>query len=246
MVEATDTGGPAEVSLLVPTLNEATSLGELAPRIVAALAPYRSEILVIDDASTDGTPDAVRALARTGPFRLLERRGERGLSSAVLAGVAATRGAVVVVMDADGSHPPELLPSLIDPVRSGRAAFVLASRHVPGGDAGSMKLSRRLISGGAALLARPLAPVKDPMSGYFAVRRDVLARAPLRPLGYKIGLEVLVKCRPRPIEEVPFRFAPRIAGESKLGGRVIGHYLRHLARLYGWRLSNFGRASSTR
>ena len=241
--------GPAktpEVSLLLPTLDEAPCLRVIADGILEALRPYSVEILVIDDDSADGTPQVVRELAATGPFRLLERHGVRGLSSAVLAGIAATVAPVVVVMDADGSHPPELLPALIEPIRSGRAEFVLASRHVPGGDMGRMNGLRRALSGGAALLARPLAGVHDPMSGFFAVRREVLARAKLRPLGFKIGLEILVKCRPRPVLEVPFSFGDRVAGKSKLGRRVIGAYLRHLARLYGWWFTGIGRASSTR
>ena len=238
--------GAPDVSVVIPTLDEADCLRAIGDRLVRALAPYRAEILVVDDASDDGTPEVVGELARRGPFQLLERTGTRGLSSAVLDGIARTSGPVVVVMDADGSHPPELLPQLIDPVRAGAAEFVLASRHVPGGDVGDMARGRLLISRGASLLARPLAKVKDPMSGFFAVRREVLARARLRPLGFKIGLEVLVKCRPRPIREVPFTFGDRIAGESKLGHRVIGAYLRHLVRLYGWRIAGVGRASSTR
>lgn len=238
--------GAPGVSVILPTLDEAACLRAIAERIVGALRPYAYEVVVVDDESRDGTPEVVRSLAERGPFRLLERHGVRGLSSAVLDGIAASRGEIVVVMDADGSHPPELLPRIIDPVRLRAAEFVLASRHVPGGDVGEMARGRRALSAGAALLARPLAHVKDPMSGFFAVRRSVLERAPLRPLGFKIGLEILVKCRPSPIEEVPFTFADRIAGESKLGTRVIGAYLRHLARLYAWRVSVVGRASSTR
>jgi dolichol-phosphate mannosyltransferase len=235
-----------EVSVLLPTINEAGSLRVIAGPLLAALAPYRSEILVIDDASTDGTAEVVGQLAERGPFRLLERREERGLSSAVLAGIAATTGPIIVVMDADGSHPPELLSRLIDPVRSNAAEFALASRHIPGGDVGQMSATRRAISSGAALLARPLANVKDPMSGFFCVRRDILGRATLRPLGFKIALEILVKCRPRPVVEVPFGFRDRVYGESKLGSRVIGSYLRHVARLYAWRIAGGRAASSTR
>jgi dolichol-phosphate mannosyltransferase len=149
-------------------------------------------------------------------------------------------------MDADGSHPPELIPRLVDPVRSGAAEFALASRHIAGGDMGDMNRMRRTISAGASLLARPLAPVKDPMSGFFAVRRTILDRATLRPLGFKIGLEILVKCRPRPIVEIPFVFQERVYGVSKLGSRVIGSYLRHVARLYAWRIAGGTRASRTR
>lgn len=237
--------GP-EISVVLPTLREAPALRVVGPVLLDVLRPFSAEVLVVDDDSRDGTEGVVAELAEHGPIRLLVRRGKRGLASAVLDGVAATTGRIVVVMDADGSHPPALLPALVAPVRDGAAELVLASRHVPGGDPGDMVRWRRWISDAAGALARPLTGVRDPMSGYFAVRRDVLLRGPLRPLGYKIALEILVKSRPRPVREVPFRFGDRVAGESKLGSLVIGSYLRHLGRLYAFRLSRIGRTSSTR
>ena len=237
--------GP-ELSVIIPTLDESAALRLIADRLIAAVAPYHGEILIVDDDSPDGTGHVVEELAQKGPFRLLLRHGRRGLSSAVLDGIATTTAPILVVMDADGSHPPELISRLVEPIRNGSAEFALASRHVPGGDPGPMSTYRRVISAGAAALARPLTPVRDPMSGFFAVRREVLARGPLRPLGYKIGLEILVKCRPKPVTEVGFVFADRVAGASKLGTRVMGSYLRHVGRLYAWSLSRLGRASRTR
>lgn len=237
--------GP-EVCLVVPTLREANSLRILGPRIAEALHGLRADVLIVDDDSRDGTEAVVAELARTAPFRLFVRRGERGLASAVLAGFERTTAPIIAVMDADGNHPPELLPALLEPIRRGIAEFTLASRNVPGGYSGTMRRVRRGISGGAALLARPLTTVRDPMSGYFALRRSILARAALDPVGYKIALEILVKCRPDPVLEVPFRFGVRVAGESKLGANVIGAYVKHLGRLYGYRISRFGRASTTR
>ncbi len=237
--------GP-EVSVVLPTLREAESLRTLLPRLVAALRPYRAEILVVDDDSRDGTEGVVAGIDPPGTVRLYVRTGTRGLASAVLEGAARTTGPILAVLDADGSHPPELLPALLEPVRRGDAELALASRHVPGGAPGDMSRTRLWISRSAALLARPLTPVKDPMSGFFAIRRSVLARGPLQPLGYKIALEILVKCRPEPVVEVPFRFEERIAGESKLGSLVIGSYLRHVARLYAYRVASWGRASRTR
>ncbi|MGB6442451.1 MAG: hypothetical protein WBF81_04050, partial [Thermoplasmata archaeon] len=109
-----------------------------------------------------------------------------------------------------------------------------------------LTMGRRTVSAAARWLARPLTGVRDPMSGFFAVRRSILGRAPLTPVGYKIALEILVKCRPRPYVEVPFAFQPRLAGHSKLGRRVVANYVRHLARLYAFELTPRRRASSTR
>ncbi len=228
--------GPVQISVILPTLNERAALGLIHDPLVGALAPYRAEVIVVDDSSTDGTIPLVESWAGEGLFHLKVRAGRRGLASAVLEGMALARGEVVVVMDADGSHEPRSIPDVVDPVLQGRAEFVLGSRNVPGGSAPGLPWVRRVISAGAALLARPLTAVRDPMSGFFAVARPVLDRAPLAPVGYKIGLEVLVKCEPDPVLEVPIHFAPRMAGESKLGGVQIGGYVRHLGRLYGWRL----------
>ncbi|MCI4330987.1 MAG: polyprenol monophosphomannose synthase [Thermoplasmata archaeon] len=236
------------VSVILPTYNERESLRLLAPRLLAALTPYSSEILVVDDDSPDGTGALVEELAHSGPFRRLRRPGRLGLASAVLEGFSKARGRVLVVMDADGSHPPETIPSLVEPILSGDAEFVLASRKLPGGSSPGLRGTRKAISWIASSLARPLTSVSDPMSGFFAVARPVLDRARLTPLGFKIALEVLVKCRPGPLVEVPFCFESRVAGNSKLDRRQIGGFIRHLWRLYVWRASGrvSGRASSTR
>ena len=237
---------PLEVSLVLPTYNERECLLLISDRIASALHPFSHEVIVVDDSSPDGTADVVRDLSATGPFRLVSRPRRLGLSSAVLDGSRVARGRILVVMDADGSHPPELLPDLIDPIQSGHAEFVLGSRRVPGGGDEGLGNVRWLTSRMATLPTLGLTRVHDPMSGFFAVRRDVLERAPLTPTGFKIGLEILVKCRPRPVVEVPFHFGERLAGESKLGPMVITSYGRHLWRLYRWRFLDGGTASSTR
>ncbi|MCI4318562.1 MAG: polyprenol monophosphomannose synthase [Thermoplasmata archaeon] len=235
-----------EVSVILPTLQEHEALGLLRTRIDAALLGYAAEVIVVDDDSRDGTSELVAAWAAPPPHRLLLRRGVRGLGSAVVEGFRSARGDILVVMDADGSHPPELLPQLIDPIRRGEAAFVIGSRLAPGGSAPGLSAVRRLISRSARRLARPLTKVSDPMSGFFAVRREALSLDHLAPVGYKIALEVLVKSRPSPVLEVPFVFGPRLAGTSKLDRRQMGLYLRHLGRLYLWRARGRGRALRTR
>jgi dolichol-phosphate mannosyltransferase len=234
------------VSVVIPTYNERASLVTLYPELCAALTAYPSELIVVDDGSPDGTAAYAESLA--GPVTCVVRnRGRKlGLASAVTDGFSHARGSVVVVMDADGSHPPAAIPQLVEVVTTGGAEFALGSRYIPGGSAPGLSRARRLISRAATLLARPLVPVADPMSGFFAFRREVLRRAPLSPVGFKIGLEIMVRCRPHPIAEIPISFRPRTAGESKLGQGEIGRYLRHIGRLYGFRLVGARRASSTR
>jgi dolichol-phosphate mannosyltransferase len=238
--------GPPDVSVVIPTLNERDSVGLLAPRIASALHDVSYEVVVVDDDSSDGTAAEVERIATEMPWRIHVRHGERGLASAVILGMHDAVGRVIVGIDADGSHPPEAIPALIAPILDGRAEMTVASRNVAGGSAPGLATGRRVLSWGASLLARPLTSVKDPMSGYFAVRRDVLARAGLAPIGYKIVLEILVKCRPSPVLEVPYVFGSRLAGESKLGSGEVGRYVQHLGRLYAWSATGRKRASTTR
>ncbi len=234
------------VSVVIPTYNERESLVTLYPEICAALTAYASELIIVDDGSPDGTAAYAETLSGPVPCVVQNRGRKLGLASAVQEGFARARGAVVAVMDADGSHPPSAIPRLVEAVTTGGAEFALGSRYIAGGSCPGLSWSRRLISRGATALARPLVPIADPMSGFFAFRREVLGRAPLSPLGFKIGLEIMVRCRPHPIAEIPISFRPRTAGSSKLGQGEIGRYLRHIGRLYGFRLAGPRRASSTR
>lgn len=224
------------VTVILPTYNERASLEALHPRLKAALAPFDAEVLVVDDGSPDGTGEYVRSLERDGGYRLLSRPGRAGLATAVRDGFDHARGDIIVVMDADGSHPPETIPDLVRPVAQGEAELALATRHRPGATVSGLPAYRQVLSAGASLLALPLTGVSDPMSGFFAIHRAVTGRARLAPSGFKICLEILVKCRPRPVVEVPYHFGSRIAGSSKLGSGQIFNYLRHLRRLYAWQL----------
>lgn len=234
------------ISVILPTFNERASLERLYPELAEAVRGFPSELVVVDDGSPDGTAALARSLQTPLATQVVERPGKLGLASAVQAGFAASHGDILVVMDADGSHPAASVPTLVRAVEDGGAEFALGSRWVPGGSAPGLTRGRRMISAGAAILARPLVSVHDPMSGFFAFRRTILARGRLAPIGYKIGLEILVKCRPKPVAEVPIVFRPRVAGESKLGGGEVGKYALHVLRLYGWRLFGSRRASSTR
>ena len=175
-------------------------------------------------------------LAGRFPVRVLVRRGRKGLSSAVLEGVGAAAAPVVCVMDADLSHPPEAVPLLYFEVLAG-ADIAVGSRLVEGGGVEEWPLGRRLISRGATLLARPLTPVHDPMSGFFCFRRSIISGARLEPEGYKILLEILARCDIVRAVEVPYVFRDRRFGKSKLTGSVMRQYIGHLLRLYASRVT---------
>jgi dolichol-phosphate mannosyltransferase len=219
----------------VPTYKEAQNLRPLVERIFRATlgASLKAEVIVVDDDSQDGTDAMCGTLAKEYPVRLITRRGIRGLSTAVIAGFRAANGQFLICMDADLSHPPEAIPEFYSRLVAG-AHFVLGSRYVEGGVIEKRwGLHRRINSSFAAILARPLVAVGDPMTGFFGLARSTFdhVRA-LSPLGYKIGLELLVKARPQKIAEIPIHFSDRQFGQSKLSLRVQLEYLRHLRRLY--------------
>ncbi|HUB24486.1 MAG TPA: polyprenol monophosphomannose synthase [Tepidisphaeraceae bacterium] len=235
-----------DISVIVPTINEAENLPLLLPRIAAALTGNAYEVLIVDDGSTDNTVAVCAELAQKYPVHLLVRSETAdGLSGAVLYGMARARGQIFCVMDADLQHPPEKLPELIEPLKTDQADFVLGSRNVAGGGtADGWTIYRQLNSGIATLLSRPFAGgVSDPMSGFFALRRQTyLAARRLTPLGYKIGLELMCKCRVRRVKEIPILFGLRVRGQSKLNLKQQFRYLEHLSRLYDF---TFPRASPT-
>lgn len=232
-----------DVSVIVPTYREADNLPLLVPRLAAALkqAGLRGEIIVVDDNSPDATVPICAELADQYPLCLEVRVHERGLSSAVVHGMRRATGKILVVMDADLSHPPEKVPDLVAAIEAG-ADFAIGSRYVAGGrTAEDWGLLRWLNSKAATLLAWPLTRARDPMAGFFALRRETFERARnLDPIGYKIGLEFLVKCGCKNVREVPISFANRVHGESKLTLKEQLNYLRHLKRLYDFQL---GRAA---
>jgi dolichol-phosphate mannosyltransferase len=222
------------VTVVVPTYREAENLPYLIERIahVRRSQALDLELLIMDDDSRDGTEEL---LARRPEHwvRLVVRRQERGLSAAVLEGLRLARGDVLVCMDADLSHPPESLPDMLRKLQEG-ADFVVGSRYVPGGSTSDdWGILRWLNSRVATLLARPFSNTRDPMSGFFALRRmSFEAGRDFNPVGYKIGLELTVKCRCERVVEVPIHFENRRFGHSKLTFRQQLLYLQHLRRLY--------------
>jgi dolichol-phosphate mannosyltransferase len=237
-----------DVSIIVPAMNEAENFPELLWQIDAALhfnpATANYEVLIVDDNSRDDTQAVCAELATKYPLKLLVRtEPKNGLSGAVLHGMALARGTYLCVMDADLQHPPDRLPVLIEPLQNGSADFVLGSRYIAGGSTETeWGLFRQINSRIATFLARPFAgKTSDPMSGFFSLKRQSYEGAQnLTPLGYKIALELMCKCRVAKVVEIPIHFAMRTKGESKLSLKQQFRYLEHLSRLYDF---TFPRAS---
>ncbi|WP_184791826.1 glycosyltransferase [Streptomyces sp. 3211] len=230
------------VTLIVPTFNEAGNVAELLRRLGDALpdpAHLPCEVLFVDD-STDDTPAVIEKAAADHPFpvsALHRQTAEGGLGGAVVEGIRRADTDWIVVMDADLQHPPHLVPELVgEGVRTG-ADLVVASRYISGGSRAGLAGSYRIaVSRGATWLTKGLFPralrgISDPMSGFFAIRRSVVTAQTLKPLGYKILLELAVRCRPRTVAEVPFVFQDRYSGESKSTAREGLRFLAHLASL---------------
>lgn len=233
-----------QVSIIVPAFREAPNIKLLMEQVFTSLQDtgMNWELIIVDDNSQDGTGQIVESLQNDYPIRLIVRQNERGLSSAVLKGFEHARYDYFIVMDADLQHPPEMIPSLIKKLENRSCDFVLGTRYGQGGTiVESWPILRRLGSRLATLLARPLAPLSDPMSGFFALPRSTWdrARSRLDPIGYKIGLELYVKGRCRNHEEVPIRFDRRKAGTSKFSLAEQLRYGRHLIKLYQFRFPIF-------
>jgi dolichol-phosphate mannosyltransferase len=228
-----------DVSVIVPAMNEAENFPELLRRIDAALTGMQYEVLIVDDNSKDRTPEVCAELATKYPLTLLVRiKPTNGLSGAVLHGMAEARGRILCVMDADLQHPPERLPALMEPLKTGDADFVIGSRYMPGGSTeAEWGIFRKLNSKVATALAGPFAGnTTDPMAGFFALRRETYKNAKqLTPLGYKIALELMCKCRVKNAREIPIHFSTRLKGESKLSLKQQFRYLEHLSRLYDFK-----------
>ena len=216
--------------MVVPTYNEAGSLPLLIERLAKAFAEREWELVVVDDGSPDGTADIAAGLGRALPINVVRRAGKAGLASAVLAGFGAAKGDVLLVMDADLSHPPEVAPQLADAIAAG-ADLAVGSRYVTGGGVKDWPMTRQVVSRVACLMGNVFVPVRDCTSGFFAIRRSVVDGVNLNPIGFKIGFEVMARGRWKNVVEVPYVFRDREHGTSKFGQREIFQYVKQLGQV---------------
>jgi dolichol-phosphate mannosyltransferase len=230
-----------KLSIIVPTYNESQNIVRILDSIAETLSPYTAaEIIVVDDNSPDGTAEIAGLHAKNISdnkklhVEIIRREGKLGLSSAIIAGIQSATGDLLVVMDGDFSHPPQVIPSIIEGLQDSNCDIVIASRYIKGGSIIGWPFKRRLMSKGATKIARYGLgiEVRDPVSGFFAFRRDIIDGIKFDAIGYKMLLEILVKTKGARIKEVPYTFTNRRMGTSKLDAGVMFDYLRAVMQLY--------------
>lgn len=233
------------LSIIIPTYREVSNIEALATRLASVdFQDYPFEVLLMDDNSQDGSVELVHELRQRYPWlRLIVRKGRRDLSQSIIDGFKLARYPLIITMDADLSHPPEVIPAMLSVLGNESIDLVIGSRYMSGGSSDiKWPLHRRLISRAAALSASLLLRVKvyDPLSGFIAFRKSLLESGdPLSPIGWKLGLEIMIKCRCRQIREVPIHFSQRYRGSSKLNLKISLDYFRHLFQLWRYKLANF-------
>ncbi len=233
-----------QVSIIVPTYNERMSLAPLVDRIHRTLANRVTyEVIIVDDNSPDGTAMKAKSLSRRYPVRVIVRKNQRGLASAVLEGFNQAKAPYFAIADADLQHPPEEILRLLEETCKG-ADIAIASRYISGGHIKRWGTWRRAISLGARLLAKMILPaarnLTDPLSGFFLLKREVIDGANLKPTGYKILLEVLAIGHYDRVAEIPYTFVEREKGTTKFNVKEQINYIRHLWSL-AWRTGEITR-----
>lgn len=234
------------VSVIVPTYNESGNIVKMLDSLTHSIpAGMSAEIIIVDDNSPDATSEVAslhaRTLASNIDISVIRRPAKLGLSSAIVAGIDSSCGETIIVMDGDFSHPPNIIPHMIKELKTSKCDIVIASRYVDGGTIIGWPTRRMLMSKGATKIARYGLGigVKDPMSGFFAFRRDVISGVRFEAIGYKMLLEMLVKLKGVRVKEIPYTFTNRTEGSSKVNASVVYDYVRAVLRLY-----RFGRSSS--
>ena len=230
-----------QVSVIIPTFNESENICNVLDSIKEHLTRTKFEAIVVDDNSPDGTGRIAEEYAKNtkgSSVSVIHRKEKSGLSSAILDGLKKSKGETVVVMDSDLSHPPQIIPRLLETLRKTQCDIVVASRYVSGGAIHGWPFKRKLISKIATKIAKKGLGVaaNDPMSGFFAFRRKITEGMKFDGIGYKILLELLVKTKGVKVEEIPYTFTDRKFGSSKLGVGTVLDYCKSV-----WKLYRYGR-----
>jgi len=238
-------------SIVIPTYNESENILRLISEIEKNLPTSDfTEIIVVDDNSPDGTGKLVEdciikkgikakeknsSHTKNHILKVVHRTGKEGLIPAILDGVRQSSGTNVLIMDADFSHPPEVIPKMMSELKRNPNSIVIGSRYIEGGKVVGWPARRKILSKGASTLARlglNVKNVKDPMSGLFALPRELIQNISIATKGYKILLEILVKNKEIPVIEVPYTFTDRQSGKSKMSYNVIVNYAEAIWQLY--------------
>jgi dolichol-phosphate mannosyltransferase len=230
-----------QVSIIIPTYNESKniikilhSIGEILPKNVS------TQTIVVDDNSPDGTGKIVEDYLKNvkkiadNTIEIIHRKTKDGLGSAILKGIQQAKGDTIVVMDCDFSHPPQIIPKLIESIKKYQYDIVVASRYIKGGKIQGWSVKRKIMSKFATLIAKKGLGIdtKDPMSGFFAFKRSIIKGLNIDAIGFKILLEILVKTKGVNIKEIPYTFQNRELGSSKLNVKTILDYYKSVWKLY--------------
>lgn len=236
------------VSIIIPTYNESKNILNILKSIKENIPQNISaEAIVVDDNSPDGTGKIVDEYLRTiknatnYTIDIIHRKTKSGLSSAILNGIENAKGETILVMDSDFSHPPQIIPKMIEALKKSHSDIVVASRYVSGGGIKKWSLKRKFLSKFANKIAKKFLGIKinDPMSGYFAFQRGIINELNFDAIGYKMLTEILVKTKGAKVKEIPYTFTDRTEGKSKLDLKIILDYLRSV-----WKLYQYGQSKS--
>ena len=230
-----------QISIIIPTYNESKNIINILKSIGSNLPKnIHTEAIVIDDNSPDGTgklvEDYLKNVKKIADYtiEIIHRKAKDGLGTAILKGIQQAKGDTIVVMDCDFSHPPQIIPKLIESIKKYQYDIAVASRYIQGGKIQGWSLKRKFMSKFATLIAKKGLGIntKDPMSGFFAFKRNILKGLNIDAIGYKILLEILVKTKDVTIKEIPYTFQDREFGSSKLSIKTIFDYYRSVWKLY--------------
>ena len=230
-----------QISIIIPTYNESQNIVKILKSIKENLPTnIISQTIVVDDNSPDGTGKIVEEYLKDfkkiadHTIEIIHRKAKDGLGSAILKGIQQASGDTIVVMDCDFSHPPQIIPKLIESIKKYQYDIAVASRYIKGGKINGWSIKRKIMSKFATLIAKKGLGIdaKDPMSGFFAFKKNILNGLNIDAIGYKILLEILVKTKNVTIKEIPYTFQDREFGSSKLSIKTILDYFKSVLKLY--------------